>query len=1025
MTSRAAWLRGVAVMALLVTGCNGGDDLTVPDDLTTPRKLTVTPLNLRTVRVQWDAVSGAQSYRLERRTNLTGDFEPVAANVPQSLPGPVVYLDTDIVPETFYGYRVIAVDRLGNASEASAVSGARTPPLPSIDVVTVPIQDGANLVEDPDGYTVVVAGPDSVRRAMSTRATERIGPLRVGRYAVSLDGVASNCRPEASPIPVAVADTGVVTVSQVTFRVTCRDATRGEIVVGADIAGEPPAGAQYRVEVTGVATDQSLPANQRAFSQTIRLGGAGTAARLRDLRPGDYQVELDSLPASCAAEGVRRRDVDVTALSLDTVRYAIRCGGTGGGGGGNRPYVYRNLWQPQAAASGATVELRLGLDLAQTPGAAVGALEASLRYDQQVLRFERIESLDPRFNVVGNGTTAGTVAWGAFTTTAGIVGNIPIAKMVFTVTGAVGTRAITRTSDVRATFFDFTPIDTLVRVAEDTLSVGTGQGGNTPPIAEANGPYSASVGAAVVFLSAGSADPDGTISSYAWDFGDGTNGTGPNPSKSYPAAGTYTARLTVTDNLGASASDQATVTVSSASSTPPSWKATFGTVDAASGTVPLTITYDLTGDVAATAGPEALDTWVVDSLKWDPTVLRFFGFSFGPGGSGTLNSSAAFNGKLSVNGRQAASTSSGVITIAVVRFRVVGSGGRSTTTLTGLGPLTGTGATGGFAYRPLTQITEATFTIPGGGNPTGTVTGTVSRAGGGTISGATVTLNPGGSVTTNANGQYSVAGVAVGSGTVSVTNLPNGCTAPAAKPYTVASGGQTVTVDFTVTCSSSSPTGTVSGTVTRSTGGGIAGATVTLTPGGSATTNASGQYSRGSVPVGSGTVSVSNLPSGCTAPAAKPYTIASGGQTVTVDFSVTCAAAGNAITGKWTVSGTTATLELRANMVSGNLGSIQGSFDAGSARLQYTGFSAAAAPALPSTFATNPPATKIDFGGFTTSAAGLAGDAGIIKLSYTILPGAAATVTGTLSAIQAVNAGFADITPTFAGRITVDPLNLP
>ena len=46
----------------------------------------------------------------------------------------------------------------------------------------------------------------------------------------------------------------------------------------------------------------------------------------------------------------------------------------------------------------------------------------------------------------------------------------------------------------------------------------------------------------------GSSDPDGSISSWSWDFGDGTQGTGATVQHTYPAAGTYTVTLRVTDN---------------------------------------------------------------------------------------------------------------------------------------------------------------------------------------------------------------------------------------------------------------------------------------------------------------------------------------------------------------------------------------------------------------------------------------------------------------------------------------------
>ncbi len=48
-----------------------------------------------------------------------------------------------------------------------------------------------------------------------------------------------------------------------------------------------------------------------------------------------------------------------------------------------------------------------------------------------------------------------------------------------------------------------------------------------------------------------SSDPDGTITSQQWNFGDGTTGSGASPSHHYTAANTYRVTLTVTDNGGA------------------------------------------------------------------------------------------------------------------------------------------------------------------------------------------------------------------------------------------------------------------------------------------------------------------------------------------------------------------------------------------------------------------------------------------------------------------------------------------
>ncbi|HYP49412.1 MAG TPA: PKD domain-containing protein [Pyrinomonadaceae bacterium] len=63
------------------------------------------------------------------------------------------------------------------------------------------------------------------------------------------------------------------------------------------------------------------------------------------------------------------------------------------------------------------------------------------------------------------------------------------------------------------------------------------------------------------FSSSNSSDPDGTITGYAWDFGDGTTSTVANPVKTYSSAGTYTVTLTVTDNSGLTGTSSQAITV--------------------------------------------------------------------------------------------------------------------------------------------------------------------------------------------------------------------------------------------------------------------------------------------------------------------------------------------------------------------------------------------------------------------------------------------------------------------------------
>ncbi|RFA14645.1 cell surface protein [Subtercola boreus] len=79
-------------------------------------------------------------------------------------------------------------------------------------------------------------------------------------------------------------------------------------------------------------------------------------------------------------------------------------------------------------------------------------------------------------------------------------------------------------------------------------SLGTTGAVNQAPTASFS---QATADLAATFDGTGSADPDGTVASYAWDFGDGQTATGATTSHTYAAAGTYTVSLTVTDNKGA------------------------------------------------------------------------------------------------------------------------------------------------------------------------------------------------------------------------------------------------------------------------------------------------------------------------------------------------------------------------------------------------------------------------------------------------------------------------------------------
>lgn len=94
---------------------------------------------------------------------------------------------------------------------------------------------------------------------------------------------------------------------------------------------------------------------------------------------------------------------------------------------------------------------------------------------------------------------------------------------------------------------------------------------NSPPVASFTcNPPSGGAPLSVSFNASGSYDSDGNIVSYQWSFGDGSGGTGAEITHTYQNAGSYMAKLTVTDNLGAKDTSSKTITVSVGLS-PPAW----------------------------------------------------------------------------------------------------------------------------------------------------------------------------------------------------------------------------------------------------------------------------------------------------------------------------------------------------------------------------------------------------------------------------------------------------------------------
>jgi PKD repeat protein len=125
---------------------------------------------------------------------------------------------------------------------------------------------------------------------------------------------------------------------------------------------------------------------------------------------------------------------------------------------------------------------------------------------------------------------------------------------------------------------------------------------NQPPVADAGFDQAANEGVSVSFDGSGSTDPNGTIVSYTWSFGDGGAGSEATTNHTYADNGIYTVTLTVTDNNGATDTDTLVMAVNNVAPTAVSGGPYNGVVNQA---------VSFTGSVT---DPGTLDT---HTYSWD------------------------------------------------------------------------------------------------------------------------------------------------------------------------------------------------------------------------------------------------------------------------------------------------------------------------------------------------------------------------------------------------------------------------
>lgn len=184
---------------------------------------------------------------------------------------------------------------------------------------------------------------------------------------------------------------------------------------------------------------------------------------------------------------------------------------------------------------------------------------------------------------------------------------------------------------------------------ESAILLNVGSTNSAPHAVIVASPVTGLAPLSVNFDGSNSYDPDGSVASYSWNFGDASSaGSGATPAHTYMSGGTFTATLTVTDNSGASSTSAFQIVVVAAG-VPPVITTSSPLVGGTAGTPYLQVfaatggVFPLTWSVSAGSLPTGLTLSSSGVLSGTPASAGISSFTVSVTDSANKSASLAFS----------------------------------------------------------------------------------------------------------------------------------------------------------------------------------------------------------------------------------------------------------------------------------------------------------------------------------------------------------------------------------------------